>query len=172
MTGAEPLQRIPVGVVVERRRAASPWASVLWRPVALLSGIPATAPWTSLGNDAGNARFYAGAAEIALYRSESENYRANLATEAPSVWVATQATEGDDPPCRIVGVTVDPAEGESYTEAGTLTVETIAMPEPLRETLAAFVAAHPMERGFEKRQRDRADPEALARRGPLTRSRS
>jgi hypothetical protein len=37
------------------------------------------------------------------------------------------------------------------------------MPEPLRHTIAAFVAEHHVERVFEKRTRDRADPEMLAR---------
>jgi hypothetical protein len=32
--------------------------------------------------------------------------------------------------------------------------------------LAAFVAEHHVDHAFVKRQRDRADPEALGRRGP------
>ncbi len=44
------------------------------------------------------------------------------------------------------------------------------MPEPVRDALAAFVAEHHVERAFEKRKRDRADPEALARHGPRHRS--
>jgi len=42
--------------------------------------------------------------------------------------------------------------------------------EPLRQTIAAFVAEHHVERVFKKRTRERADPEALARRGPRRRS--
>jgi len=169
MRSVEPLQRIPVGVVVERRKAKSRWADFLWCPVAVLGGIPAAPPWTQLAADGDAATFYAGAAEIELYRSESDNYRGNLATEAPLVWVALQAT-GGEPPYAIAGVTVDPAEGESFTEAGELIVASVAMPDTLRETLAAFVAEHAGGHRFEKRQRDRADPEALARRGPRTQS--
>jgi hypothetical protein len=36
----------------------------------------------------------------------------------------------------------------------------------LRDTIAAFVGEHHVEQVFEKRRRDRADPEALGRRGP------
>jgi hypothetical protein len=43
-------------------------------------------------------------------------------------------------------------------------VETVPMPEPIRTALEAFVAEHHVERPFFKRQRDRADPEALGRR--------
>ena len=41
------------------------------------------------------------------------------------------------------------------------------MPDPVRETVAAFVAEHHVEQVFFKRKRDRADPQALARRGVI-----
>jgi hypothetical protein len=151
--------------VVERRKAASPWAEVIWRPVALLGGIPDAAAWTPLTTDGDTATFYAGAAEIELHRSEADNYRRNLGSAAPAVWVALHET-GGDPPYAVAAVTVDPAEGEGLTEPGQGIVEVVAMPEPLRHTIAAFVAEHHVERVFEKRKRDRADPEALARHDP------
>ncbi len=40
------------------------------------------------------------------------------------------------------------------------------MPKAMQETIAAFVAEHHVEQAFVKRKRDRANPEALARRGP------
>ncbi len=166
MSPVVPLLRIPVGVVVERRKAISPWADVLWRPVAVLGGLPDAAPWTRLRSEGDTATFYAGAAEIALYRSETDNYRRNLVSGAPSVWVALQAS-GREPPYEIAAVTADPAEGEAMTEAGQAIVEAVAMAEGLREAIAAFVAEHHIERAFVKRKRDRADPEALAPRGPL-----
>jgi hypothetical protein len=49
------------------------------------------------------------------------------------------------------------------TEPGQGIIEAVAMPEPLRHAIGAFVAEHYVERVFEKRTRDRADPEALAR---------
>ncbi|HEV2550103.1 MAG TPA: DUF3305 domain-containing protein [Stellaceae bacterium] len=163
-----PVLRLPVGVVVERRKATSPWADVLWRPVAVLAGLPQAAPWTPLatGNDA--TTFYAGAAEIELYRSEAGSYRRNLESDTPLLWVALNAT-GGEPPYEIAAVTADPAEGEGLTEPGHTLVEAVPMPQSLREAITAFVAAHPIEHGFEKRQRDRADPEALARRGSPSR---
>ena len=42
------LKSIPVGVVVERRKAASQWIDFLWRPVAVLPGEPEAKPWTVL----------------------------------------------------------------------------------------------------------------------------
>jgi hypothetical protein len=45
------------------------------------------------------------------------------------------------------------------------------MPEPVCAMIAAFVAEHHVEQPFHKRERDRADPEALARRGPMPKAR-
>jgi hypothetical protein len=61
-------------------------------------------------------------------------------------------------------VTADPAEGEGLSEPGQGIVEAVLMPEALRDMIAAFVAEYHVERPFQKRIRDRADPDALARR--------
>ena len=161
---SEPHLRIPVGVVVERRKANSPWADLLWRPIAVLAGLPDAAPWTVLSQERDVAAFYAGPAEIALYRSEAENYRRNLAADAPAVWVALTAS-GGAVPYEVSAVTADPAEGEGLTEPGQALVEAVPMPDAVREAIAAFLATCPPEPQFTKRKRDRADPEALARRG-------
>jgi hypothetical protein len=52
------------------------------------------------------------------------------------------------------------------TEAGEQIVESLPMPEQLQDAIAAFVTEHHVERAFVKRKRDRANPDALARRGP------
>jgi len=158
-----PHLRMPVGVVVERAKSTSQWIDFLWRPVAVLAGEPATAPWTKLSGDEERASFYAGSAEVELYTSDTGSYRDNLAMTPPSLWVVLRPTESD-PPYELVVVTADPSEGEAMTEAGGNIVEPVPMPEPIREIVAAFVAEHHVERQFFKRKRDRADPESLARR--------
>jgi len=159
---SEAVQRITVGVVVERRKATSPWADFLWRPIAVLIGLPDAAPWTRLAGGGDAVTYYAGPADIALHRSEAENYRRNLISGAPAIWVTIHAT-GGEPPYIIGGVTADPAEGEGWTEPGQAIVEAVVMPESVRHEIAAFVAQCPAQPGFVKRQRDRANPEALAR---------
>lgn len=165
MNAMPPLARIPVGIVVERRKARSPWLDFAWLPVAVLNGRPDAAPWTVLGGEEDATMFYAGMADIDLYRSETGNYRDNLASGAPSIWISLHATDGD-PPYRIAAVTADPAEGESLTEPADAIVEPVPMPDQVRDAIAAFVAQHHVETGFDKRKRDRADPEAMARRAP------
>ena len=127
MSGVQPLTRIAVGVVVERRKARSAWVDFTWQPVAVLPGQPDTAPWTILSSDAETATYYAGTAEIALYRTETGYYRDNLMSGSPSLWVALRPT-GVEPPYEIVAVTADPAEGESFTQAGDDLVDAVPMP--------------------------------------------
>lgn len=170
MSGAPALAKIAVGIVVERRRAQSPWIDFTWKPVAALAGLPDAAPWTMLSQDGDGASFYAGAAEIELYRTETANYRDNLGSGAPMLWVALRPT-GVEPPYEIFGVTADPAEGEAWAQSDSDLVDVVSMPAVVRETIDAFVAEHHVEQPFYKRKRDRADPEALARRGPLQKER-
>jgi hypothetical protein len=165
MSPIVPLLSIPVGVVVERRKATSPWAEFIWRPVAVLAGAPDAEPWTILASEGETMTFYAGAAEIELYRSETANYRSNLGSGEPAIWVALRES-GGEPPYQIACVTADPAEGEALTEPAQGIVEAVAMPPVVHEAIAAFVADHHVERPFQKRTRDRANPEVLARRDP------
>jgi len=165
-----PLARIAVGVVVERRKATNPWVDVVWQPAGVLAGVPEAAPWTVLSAGEDRTSFYAGSVNIELYRTETAHYRDNLVSAAPSLWIALRPT-GVEPPYDIVAVTADPAEGESFTQAGDDVVEAVPMPQAVREVVEAFVAEHHVERPFVKRKRDRADPQALARRAPIDKGR-
>jgi hypothetical protein len=164
LTEARPFESIPVGVVVERRRPKSAWFDLIWRPTGIFGGTSGAKPWTVLSEEGDLALIYAGATEIELYRSETGNYRQNLESPMPSVWVILQPC-GGEPPYKLAAVTVDPAEGEGLTEAGAAIVEMLPMPEAIREKVAAFVGRYHVEQVFEKRERVRADPEALARQG-------
>ncbi len=132
MSIAVPLGRIPVSVLVERRKASNPWIDYVWTPSAVLTGVPETAAWTQVSQTPDVTTFYAGSAEIALYRTETGNYRDNLATGEPKLWILLRPT-GVEPAYDLLAVTADPAEGESFTEAGNDLVEMVAMPEPIQE---------------------------------------
>ncbi|WFU69716.1 DUF3305 domain-containing protein [Bradyrhizobium sp. CB2312] len=160
---ALPVMCIPVGIVVERRKADSPWADFVWRCVAVLPDEPETKPWTVLREEDGKILFYAGSAAVDLYPSETARYRDNLASGAPSIWTVLSPAEGIWP-YSVAAATADPAEGEAFTEAGANLVEAVPMPEVLRAAIERFVAEHHVEREFFKRKRRQADPEALARR--------
>ena len=147
------LAHIPVGVVAERRKAKSRWADFLWRPVSVFAGIASAAPWTPLDTEAETTLFFAGGAVIELHRTETSNYRDNLASAAPALWVVMRPT-ASDPPYELLAVTADPAEGEAFTDAGSNLVEAVPMPPDIVEIVGRFIARHHVERPFVKRQRD------------------
>jgi Protein of unknown function (DUF3305) len=155
--------RIPVGVVVERCKATSPWLESVWRPVAVLSGLPDAAPWTALGAEVDAATFYVGAAEIKHYRTEADHYRANLASRTPSLWVALRPT-GLLSSYELFAVTADPSEGESFTQSGDDLADAVPMPAAVRHIVEAFVAEHHVEQSIYRRKRDRTRVQAAARR--------
>jgi Protein of unknown function (DUF3305) len=157
------LVSIPVGVLVERHKAASPWLDFVWRPASVLVGVPSAAPWTVLRDDGRVTTFYAGPAVIELHRTETANYLGNLQSGAPALWVVLRPTDRN-PPYDVLAVTADPAEGEAMTEAGNDLVETVPMPPAIAEALEAFLAEHHVERPFFKRERDRSEPDGSARR--------
>lgn len=159
------LKTMPVGIVVERRKASSQWIDYTWRPIAALGGVPQTEPWTMLSQDGDATTFYAGAATIEFFPSATAQYRDNLAGDQ-SLWVVLRPTESD-PPYTLLAVTADPSEGEAFTEPGTDLVELVPLPDNVREAMIDFVAEHHVEQPFFKRKRDRANPESLGRRDPM-----
>ena len=64
-------------------------------------------------------------------------------------------------------MTADPAEGEGFTAAGNDLVDYVPMPDAVREHGRSLRRRAPCrDSRIYKRERTRADPEALARRGP------
>jgi hypothetical protein len=154
-------ERVPVGLVVARRKVEHAWITHRWIPIAVLPAPAEAAPWTRLPGDAGDESFYAGAFEIALHAGDTAHYRDNLASGRPAVWIALRPIEDDA--VEVAALSVDPYEGEAMAETPGDVVEAVAMPDAVAARVAAFVAAHHVEREFFKRERRRADPEALAR---------
>jgi hypothetical protein len=156
--------RFEIGVLVAKRRLKGPWAGHAWVPQGVLPGVPATAPWTRLAVTEDEELYYAGAHEVRLHRSDTSHYGDNLAASRPSLWVALRPV-GDE--VEVAAVTADPYEGESRADGIGEIVEAVPMPPEIQARVAAFFAAFHVERPFVKRKRDRGDPEALARRGPI-----
>lgn len=155
--------RIPVAVLAERRPGSTKWSDEVWRVVEVLEAAPPVAPWTKLREEAGRALFFAGESEVTLHPTDTSNYKHNLEAAQPLVWVVLRA--GDTPAgIALQTVTVDPGEAHLHADAGNDLLEALPMPPGLRAATADFVARHHVEREFHKRRRDRADPEAMARR--------
>jgi Protein of unknown function (DUF3305) len=156
LTGPATL-RIPVGVVVERHRARNPWGDDVFRPVSILSGVPVTAPWTTIDSNADVTTLYAGEAVVEFFRTETALYQQNLAAGKPLLWVVLRPVAREIP-FELLLVTADPAEGEALTGAGNDLVEPVPMPASMIDTVAGFIAQHPPSGAFYKRERDRSVP--------------
>jgi hypothetical protein len=152
-----------VGVIVAKRKLTGPWADHAWLPHAVLPAVPAAAPWTPVGADGADELFYAGSGAVTLHPSETAHYRDNLASGRPSLWVSLRPVGGDE--YEVAAVTADPYEGEALAEGIGTIIEAVPMPEEIQAKVAAFFEAFHVERAFFKRKRDRADPEALGKRG-------
>jgi len=143
-----PLPRFPVDVVMERVPIASRWASEKWQPAAVL---PAGAPALGLevregevsclvdGPEGSQWRFPGFALE--LHRSEAEGYYLNVTAPQPRVFVLWRRFEDASPEARPVLVTVSYNEAARMIDGGEQ-VDSVAMPVPVRDWLAPFVAEH------------------------------
>ena len=156
MGSSTALARIAVAVLVERRTARSPWLDFIWRPVAVLAGAPEATPWTPLSATQDATLFYAGDTIIELYRTETANYRSNLASGAPALWVILRPDLSRHA-YNLLAVTADPAEGEALADAGRDLIEPVPMPPGIADAIGGFIAKYHVERPFFKRQRDRSD---------------
>lgn len=161
-------ERVMVGVVVERQRIDNPWIEARWRVLAVLPGVPDLPPWSVLDENGGRTRYYAGEAEIALHPTEAENHKHNLDGPQPSLYVILRRDGAAVHGLRLLSVTADPGEVDAHSDAGDDLIEPVPMPPAVAAWIAGFVARHYVERPFHKRQRDRADPEALGHRAPVT----
>ena len=162
--GVTPLSRIetmPLGIVLERRRSASPWQEWSWRPVSVIPGAPPVeGAWRQLQEGEGWAHFHAATLPLELHRTDTEGYRLNLSQEPPRLWVVLRPDEGRDEPGAVVPflVTASAHECEVYQVSGVEIVDTVVMPEPVVALLRDFTEQHHVDIPFEKRQRKRHFP--------------
>jgi hypothetical protein len=129
----------------------------------LLDQVPATPPWSLLSDKDGTVLYYAGAAIIDLFSTDTANYRDNLMDGDPRVWVALRQ-QGGGAELELTKVTADPTEGEALFESGSDVIGTVPMPPDVAAWIAAFVDEFHVEHVFHKRKRDRANPDR--KRGP------
>lgn len=155
-------ESIPVGVIVEKRQSSSPWITHTWGAIGALPGFPQAAPLTLLSTEGTVQRYFLGVATLIFFSAETANYRDNLATEAPMLWVVMRPDEHDET-VSLVTVTADPSEGEGYAESEANLVDAVPMSPEIAARLAAFVEEHHVEREFFKRKRDRIDPSQMGR---------
>ena len=153
---------MPVGVVVRRQPGVTRWAKWVWRPVAVLPGAK-PARWQELRRDGEAVEYHAGTVTLVLHRTDTEDYRAALSNEPPTLYVVMRAAE--EP---MVGnlfdvhaVMASPYDAEEVAGADESLVEPVPMPPVLVAFVAGFVERHYKETPFVKRQRTPAIEERV-----------
>lgn len=157
------IETLDVWVVGERRAATSPWAGDGWAVVSVQPGAPEVAPGTVLAEGPGWSRLFLGCARITLYGRETANYKFNLEAARPAVFAILR--RGGPLGVSLLAVSVDPGEIDSHADSGDDLIEALPLPDDIAAWVADFVARHHKEQPRYKRRRDRADPDALGRRG-------
>jgi hypothetical protein len=155
-------ETMPVGIVVERRRLASPWQDHDWHAVAVLPGAPEAGPWTTIAEGDGWTRYHAGIALLEMFEKETQTYQFNIEGAQPAVYVFLRRADNERG-IDLLGATVCAGEADAHSGAGDDIIDAVAMPPAVLDWVRAFVAAHPPLLDFYKRERRPADPEALAR---------
>ena len=167
-------ERLPLGVVVERRKIDNPWVDHAWKAVAVIAGardMDPKGPWTELarGSSGGTAdsqakgedwvHFHAGTLPLELFRKETEGYKVNLSQRPPRLFIVLRSGEDLDCDHDIAPflVTACPYEAQDYLDSGEELVEPVAMPEGVAAFIQAFVDQHHVDEPFKKRKRKRYD---------------
>lgn len=159
-----PKQVLRLGVLALRRPPVTRWSTGEMRPLAVLAQEPGTGPNTLVSTADGIETWYIGGRDLVLWSGDTGHHRDNLASGRPSIWVALRG--GDPARATIACITADPYEGEGLASDPDLVVEAVPMPGPVRDSLAAFVAAHHVDMPFKKRKRQPADPNSMTPRAP------
>ena len=80
-----------LGVVLARRSLDNPWIDHVWVAHTVLTAAPEAEAGMVLSKEEAQTLVYAGPATVELHVSETANYRDNLASGAPSLWVAARS---------------------------------------------------------------------------------
>jgi hypothetical protein len=145
-----------VGVIAEKRAAASRWAADYWIPVGVTLAPIDRAAGDILLQDERVTRYFMGSAEITCYAADMEAYVENFDSGVPALYVVLRrdAEDAGPLPWYVQCVTVSPHEAQDYEVGASDLVERVAMPPEIEEPVRAFMAEHYRPQEFRKRKRN------------------
>jgi uncharacterized protein DUF3305 len=163
----EPEISMPLGVVVEKRKASSPWIDWVWKPVGILPGAGPRDDWLEIAAGEGWTHYHAATLPLSLHHTDTEAYVINLSDKQPSIYTVLRDKEdgNTEQPYRVYMVTASPFEAQDLEDSGEDIVERIAMSDGLIAWVREFVDAHHIEEPFKKRKRHdiRDEPEKFGK---------
>ncbi len=156
----KPIERMPLGVVIERREIDNPWQDYVWCPVALIPGAPEVEEWKPVNSGKGWIHDHAATLPLELHRKETEFYVYNLESRPPVIYVVLrQSEEAGEPEVEPFVVTASPAESQDFVDVGDDIVEAVPMPEVVLAWVKAFCVVHHVPEPDYTRKRTRLDPD-------------
>lgn len=147
------VDKIDVGVVLERRESSNKWIDHSWHLVGVLPGAGPTQDWIELARGEGWVRYHVGTLPIEIFSGETEGYKYNLSLDPPVVFVVLDPEAEGAHDIDTSLVTVCPYEAQDYLDISENEVQTTPMPPPVASWLAGFVEKHHVDVPFKKRKR-------------------
>lgn len=148
------LVRFPVSVIMERKEISrGRWTVPSWQAVGVVAGGHVASPdarKTPVRFDGDGQRFLWSGFSLDLYRDCTENYRHNLISDHPSLFVI--CAETPDGELEPTGITANLDESSSHVESD-YQVFSVPMPPEIYKLLEGFVVEHHLPE--EKRVRRR-----------------
>lgn len=129
----------PIAAVIEHLILDNRWASEKWEVKGVIPD-SGTAPTSGriIHRSAKTTQYLFGGLELAVFRSETENYYLNLTSPAPKVFVMWRLQDDVAVP---VLATVSYGEGARYLDSGE-SVDGVPMPPEIIAWLGAYVEAN------------------------------
>lgn len=155
----DPLERISIGVVIERRKVVNKWADHIDSVIDIIPHAPPISGWRFLVAGDDWERYHAATLDIELYPDQAEGYRTNISAAIPKLFVVLRRDEAESlHDFYVYRVTACPYEAEKFMDVGDDVVETVEMPPWIVAVVENFADCHYIERKFEKRKRKPYDP--------------
>ena len=147
---------LPLGIVLRRSPAASPWVRWSWTVADIVPGA-APADWHELRRDGDIVEYHAATVPLEFWAADVEAYMTGLAARLPAVYVVMRRTDDADASqeLEVVLATASPYEAQDYMDSGEEIVDQAPMPEGLVAVVRDFIQRHREEEPFVKRRRDK-----------------
>ena len=142
---------IQLGVTIAREAIDNPWQDHIWRPVSVFLDAEPVTTWRLLEQRPGYEHFHVATLPLELHRKETPGYIANLTSDAPGIYVVIRpgsAEHDGSDPVHVPLITASAHDVEVFGHLGEEVVGRVAMPEPVRDLLEAFIDAHHVEEPF------------------------
>jgi hypothetical protein len=141
----------PIAIVMQRRRAKSPWAEFVWEPFDVIPGHVGSGTRLLRERDDAKQWLHPGF-RIEMHRDEAEGYYLNLTAPDPRVFILWRM-EGDD--ALPTHVTASSEEAARWMDGGH-SVDGVKMPREIFAWAGEWVEKNYKPKPFEKRIKPRS----------------